>query len=264
MAIDHDFLREEFFTDVPDGDRRQLDLVVKVGLLGGGQKFVLIHVEFESSRPEQDFPQRMYRYYCQLYLRHRTEILPVAVFTDDARWRQPPDDHFEVRVGNARIVRFDYRPIKLKQLDHRDFLSSNNPLAYALMAKMDYDRRQRARLKADFLRLILGCPIDPARKSLLAEFVGTYVPLSPPEQLEFQGLVSTDQQYQEVEHMVSVFELEGIKKGRAEGLLLQLEKRFGPLDEAAKERVRQIDSAEKLDALLLAVLDARSLDDMPW
>jgi hypothetical protein len=283
-----EFLREEYFTDVPSGRRRQLDLVVKVGLLAGGEQFVLIHVEFESSRPDADFPRRMYRYHCQLYLRHHAEILPVAMFTDDAHWRDPPDEHFELQVGNSRVVRFDYRLIKLKRFDYRDFLSSNNPLAYALMAKMDYNKRQRARLKADFLRLILGCAVDPARKSLLIEFVGTYVPLNPPERLEFDAIIRTDEQYREIEQMVSVFELEGIKKGMAKGmeegmakgmeegmekgivkgradvLLLQLAKRFGPLDEAAKQRVRQIDSAEKLDALLLAVLDARSLDELPW
>ena len=34
------------------------------------------------------------------------------------------------------------------------------------------------RLKADFLRLILRSPVDPARRSLLVEFVETYLPLA--------------------------------------------------------------------------------------
>jgi hypothetical protein len=37
-----EFLREEYFTDLPRGKRRLLDLVVKVGLLAGGEKFVLV------------------------------------------------------------------------------------------------------------------------------------------------------------------------------------------------------------------------------
>jgi hypothetical protein len=41
------------------------------------------------------------------------------------------------------------------------------------MAKMNYSRRERVRLKADFLRLILGSGIDPARQSVLVEFVET-------------------------------------------------------------------------------------------
>ena len=74
-------------------------------------------------------------------------------------------------------MRFAYHLIKLKHLDYRRFLDSNNPLAFGLMAKMDHNRRERVRLKADFLRWILACPIDPARRSPLVEFVETYVSL---------------------------------------------------------------------------------------
>jgi len=43
-----------------------------------------------------------------------------------------------------------------------------------------------------------------------------------------------------------------------------LEKRFGKVDDAVKRRVRRLRSAERLDSLLLAVLDAKSVDDLPW
>ena len=52
------------------------------------------------------------------------------------------------------------------------------------MAKMDYNRRERVRLKADFLRWILGTPVDPARRGLLVDFVETYMPLAGGEQSE--------------------------------------------------------------------------------
>jgi len=124
------------------------------------------------------------------------------------------------------------------------------------------------RLKADFLRLILRSAVDPARRSLLVEFVETYLPLAGREKTEFQQIVTADQQYAEVEQMITVYEKDGIKKGRQEGrqeaLILQLEKRFGKLDDAVKRRVRRLRSAERLDSLLLAVLDAKSVDDLPW
>ena len=123
-------------------------------------------------------------------------------------------------------------------------------------------------MKADFLRLILRSAVDPARRSLLVEFVETYLPLAGREKTEFQQIVTADQQYAEVEQMITVYEKDGIKKGRQEGrqeaLILQLEKRFGKLDDAVKRRVRRLRSAERLDSLLLAVLDAKSVDDLPW
>ena len=271
-----EFLGEEHFTDTSRGVRRFLDLVVKAGLKSGGEKFVLVHGEFEASRKERDFPRRMFRYYCQLFLRYDTEIVPIALFSDDARWRKPVPDHFEITVSGNRFVRFDYHLIKLRQLDYRQFLDSNNPLAYALMAKMDYNQKERVRLKADFLRLILGCPVDPVRPSLLVEFVKTYLPLAKDEQAEFREIVHADSQYVEVKRMITTYELEGKKEGKKEGrkegkkegkqegLILLLKKKFGKLTAAQRRRIREIDSTERLDALLVALLDAESIEDLPF
>ncbi len=41
-----EFLRKNYFTDAQRGKRRAMDLVVKVGLKSGEEKFVLIHIEF--------------------------------------------------------------------------------------------------------------------------------------------------------------------------------------------------------------------------
>jgi len=259
-----EFLREEHFTDVQRGLRRQMDLVAKVGLKAGGQKFVLVHTEFEASRKEQDFPRRMFKYLCQLFLRHDTEIVPIAVFTDDARWKTPVPDHFELSVPGKTFVRFEYHLIKLKNLDYRQFMESNNPLAFALMAKMGYNRTERVRLKADFLRLILACPVDPARRSLLVEFVETYLPLVEHEQAEFQQIVGNDQRYAKVEQMITVYEKKGKQEGKQEDLILLLEKKFGEVSVGLRRKIRQIDSPEKLESLLVAVLDANSLEDLPF
>jgi len=135
----------------------------------------------------------MFQYFCQLFLRYGTEILPIAMFTDDARWKTPVPDRYELRVANTTVMQFAYHLIKLRNLDYRQYLDSHNPLAYGLMAKMDYNRKERVRLKADFLRWILACPVDPARRSLLVEFVETYLPLEVREQRESQQLVRSAQ-----------------------------------------------------------------------
>jgi hypothetical protein len=286
-----EFLREEHFTDVERGLRRRLDLVARVGLKTGGEKFVLVHGEFEASRKERAFPRRMFQYFCQLFLRYDTEIVPIAVFTDDARWNTPVPDHFELSLAGKTFMRFEYHLVKLKDLDYRLFLKSNNPLAYGLMAKMEYNRSDRVRLKADFLRWILACPIDPARQSLLVEFVETYVALAEHEQAEFQQFVRNDPEYTKVRQMITTYEekgmekgiekgmekgiekgiekgrkkgkLEGRQEGKQEALILVLEKKFGKLSAARKRRVRQIESTPELESLLLASLDAASLEDLP-
>ena len=103
-----EFLLDEHFTDTTAGIRRLLDLVVKVRLKAGGERFVLMHTEFQSSRKERNFPRRMFRYFCQLFLRYDTEIVPIAVFTDDTHWRKPVADHFELGLSGKTFVRFGY------------------------------------------------------------------------------------------------------------------------------------------------------------
>ena len=265
-----EFLREEFFTDVQRGRRKRLDLVAKVQLKVGGERCILVHFEFESSRKDRDFPRRMFEYFSQLFLRHGLPIVPIAVFSDAAQWTQPVPDFFELALSPRSRVRFDYHLIKLSQLDHRRFLESDNPLAFALMAKMKYTRRERVRLKADFLRLILRSEIDPARESLLVEFVETYMPLVAAEQTAFTQLVEVDETYREVQQMVTTYELAGIKKGMEEGLakgklealLLLLESRFAKLPAAVRRKVERINSSQRIDELLLAVLKANSLSEL--
>jgi hypothetical protein len=57
---------------------------------------------------------------------------------------------------------------------------------------------------------------------------------------------------------------QGIEKGKQEDLILLLEKKFRKLKAAEKRRIRQINSVDKLDRLLLSVLDAGSLDEIEF
>ena len=211
----------------------------------------------------------MFEYFSQLFLRHGLPVVPIAVFSDKAEWAQPVPDFFELKLSPRSRVRFDFHLIKLSQRDHRRFLKSDNPLAFALMAKMKYTRRQRVRLKADFLRLILRAGIDSARESLLVEFVETYMPLATAEQSQFTQLVQVDESYAEVKQMVTAYEKAGIKKGmekgmekgKLEALMLLLEKRFTKLPAEVRRKVERINSSQRIDELLLAVLNAKSLSE---
>ena len=138
--------------------------------------------------------------------------------------------------------------------------------AFAFCFGQRLTRRKPLR-KADFLRWILARPLDPARRSLLVEFVETYVPLAQREQAEFQQLVRSERNDVEVERMITVYEKQALRKGRQEGkqedVILLLEKKFGKLTPEVRRKVGQIESNQELESLLLAVLDARSLEDLP-
>ena len=77
----------------------------------------------------------MHAYFARLHEKHDLPIYPIAVFTYDAPLTKQGDTYrveFPDRVG----LDFRFRVIQLNQLNWRDFVSRENPVASALMAKM--------------------------------------------------------------------------------------------------------------------------------
>ena len=91
----------------------------------------------------------------------------------------------------------------------------------------------------------------------------TYVPLAQREQAEVQQLVRSERNDVEVERIITVYEKQALRKGKQEDVILLLEKKFGKLTPEVRRKVGQIESNQELESLLLAVLDARSLEDLP-
>ena len=155
-------------------------------------------------------------------------------------------------IAGKTILRFAYHLVKLKSLDYKEYLNSQNPLAFALMAKMNYNRKDQVRMKADFLRLILGSRVDPARQSVLVDFVETYLPLIGEELERFEQLIQNDDQYAEVEQMVTVYEQRGIDKGIEKGI----EK---GLVAGKVQMIEQILGQEETDLLILEKMSIEEL-----
>jgi hypothetical protein len=200
----------------------------------------------------------MFKYLCQLFLRFGRRVIPIVVFSDDRKWRKPVPDTYSMCFKNTEYLRFFYHSIKLKHYNWREFIDSGNPLIYALMAKMDYDNKDIVRLKADFFRLILKAEKDMAKKSLLLEFIESYITLNNKEMKEFDKLITVDENLKEITEMITVYEERGIekglRKGRLEGILQNaknavleaLEVKFGTVPYPIKEKVLNCNDLNKL------------------
>jgi hypothetical protein len=124
---------KEVFTDVTLGDKHEVDLVMRAKVRGE-DAFFLVHVESQS-KPEAEFPRRMFRYFARLTEKYNLPVYPVVVFSHDAP-QQPEPDHFEVAFPGKTVLRFEYSVIQLGRLPWRQFVNQPNPVASALMAKM--------------------------------------------------------------------------------------------------------------------------------
>jgi hypothetical protein len=262
------FLEQELFTDLPMGEKQLLDVVVKVRTVSGNPAELLIHIEVESGYPT-DFPERMFTYYTALRLRHHLLIISIAVYLEkqgEGLWREP---YHETVMGKS-VVRFEHDAIGLPGLDAERYLATGNPLAFAFAAQMRRGDWSKARLKSECLSRIAHCAVDAARKSLLVNWVQTYLRLSDPEQKEFDALVQASPFAEEVKTMLLTYSGELIQQGIQQGiqqakrdvLLTLLQTKFGQLPSDISQQVLAIDRIEEVDQLLRQILTATSLEEM--
>ena len=263
-----EFLDKELFTDVTAGEQYEADLVVKVRFREQ-ESFFLIHVE-NQAHPQANFGRRMFRYFARLYEKHGLPVYPVAIFSYDAPRTVQPNVH-RVEFPDKVVMDFNYAVVQLNRLNWRDFLRQQNPVASALMAKMNIAAEDRPRVKSECLRLLATLRLDPARMQLISGFIDTYLRLSTEEEEIFRTEVAKLEQEEQdvVMQIVTSWMEEGLERGRLEGrqegeltvIMRQLNRRLGMVEPEVYDRIRQL-SLEQLEDLAEALLDFSTQDDL--
>ena len=259
-----EFLDKEVFTDVTAGERYEADLIVKAKFLGQDSCF-LIHVENQSSK-QASFDKRMFRYFSRLYEKFDIPVYPIVLLSYDSP-KTPETNIHQVAFPHKVILQFNYDVIQLNQLNWRDFLRQKNPVATALMAKMNIAPAERRQVKFECLRLLATLKLDPARMRLISGFIDTYLRLSPQEQELLQADIATiePRQQEEVMEIVTSWMEEGIEQGKEQATLSLvmrlLPRRVGTLTPELEARVQQL-SLTQLEDLSVALLDFSSVEDL--
>jgi hypothetical protein len=182
------FLPEEILVDVTAGDKKIIDLLAKVKYREK-DTFFLIHVEAQSYT-QQDFAKRIFKYFARLYEKYDLPIYPVVIFSFDEPLRPEPQIH-SITFPNLEVLKFQFAAIQLNRISWRDYLTQQNPVAAALMAKMNISPEERPQVKAECLRLLTTLKLDPARMQLISGFVDTYLNLNEAEEETFKAVIST-------------------------------------------------------------------------
>ena len=252
------FLDKEFPASRSKSKKRAADLVAKVKYRSQ-PAFFLLHAEAQG-QPQAHFNQRMFRYFAKLHDKYKLPVYPLALLTFASPRKEQPDS-YQVKFPDLEVLRFNYRVIQLNNFSWRDFIDHHNPLAAALMAKMRIDKKDRPRVKAECLRMLLTSHLDAGKQSLIWEFVDTYLQLSAAEEKTFQRELVTiaPEAEEDAMELMTSWEKRGWKRGKKEGLiegvagltLKLIQNRLGTLPETLKRR---------LTALSLAKLEQLSLD----
>jgi hypothetical protein len=97
--------------------------------------YFLIHIESQASA-QSWFPRRMFEYFAILHIEHGLLVYPIALFTYAAP-KRPEPDRYQVLFPDRTVLDFSYRTIQLNRLNWRDFVRNPNPVAAALMTRMN-------------------------------------------------------------------------------------------------------------------------------
>ncbi|NJL39753.1 MAG: DUF4351 domain-containing protein [Leptolyngbyaceae cyanobacterium RM2_2_4] len=250
------FLPQEYLADLTSGEDKMIDLLVEVKQLGEDVGF-LVHVEAQSYS-QSDFARRMFFYFARLYQKYVQKIYPIVIFSFDEPRRSEPQSH-SVELPGLKVLEFNFAAIQLNRLNWRDFLNQQNPVAAALMAKMQIAPADRPKVKAECLRILTTLRLDAAKTRLISGFVDTYLRLTKAEeQLFAEEIGKLDAVEQE-----RVMEIRTSWGEQAErSLILRLLKRR--VGEVPESLITQIESLpiEQLEALGEALLDFSSMADL--
>ena len=273
-AKGHEFRNTELRQVVRDAElgKRYADALVRVTLSTGEERWIYVHIEVQGQR-DTGFAERMFTYNYRLYDRYARPIASLAVLADDDEGWKPESFGFEVLGCRHRL---EFPVVKLIEFASRlDQLETDpNPFALVTAAHLrtrqtKHDPEARYKAKRRLVRLLYGHGWD--RRRILELFAVLDWMMRLPDVLE-QKLWQDIEQIEGETRMRYVTSVErlaierGIQQGKREGKLegeanvleRLLAKRFGPLSEDTRARLKNA-TAGQLELWTERVLDAPSL-----
>lgn len=104
--------------------------MAKVQLKNGEEKWILVHIEVQSSE-ETEFPERMFQYFYRIYDRHKEKIVAMAVHTSPVRPRQQL--HFEYDYFGT-VLNYSYTNCRVEDYPEEALERSEKIFSKVLLA----------------------------------------------------------------------------------------------------------------------------------
>jgi hypothetical protein len=166
-----------------------------------------------------EFGRRMFRYFARLWEKYNLPVYPILVLSFKYPLKRQ-SSNFQISLPDLEVINFQYRVVQLNQMNWRDFVDRPNPVASALMSKMKIAKKDRVKVKAQCLRLLVSLSLNPAKMQMISGFVDTYLDLSPLEEIEFEEEIRKfSQPIQEgVMQITTSWMRQGLEQGIAQGL----------------------------------------------
>ncbi len=193
LSVEPKFLEQEFFEIVEELQTKNItDKLVKFKLKNGQDKWIFIHIEFQT---EGNISERMFTYYRRILDKYGKEITAVVVYTGN----YVPKIHNQYQsynYGTEVLYRFNtYVVAKQKETD---LLKDNNPFSIVVLAnlyvnKTKKDLRKRLSFKEKLYEIAAQRGYSVGKTSQLFIFVKELMRLTPALEQEFQHYIISQQ-----------------------------------------------------------------------
>jgi len=282
-AIDEDVrvlpVREEQLQERFGERFRELDVPLLVEWPDGRREALLFALEEETDGRRFSI-HRLAHYCLDLSELFETErVVPVVIFL---RGGQRPT---ELTLGGDRhrYLHFQYLACSLYDLRWQAYRDSDNLVARLNLPNMRHHRDERVAVFAAAVRGLADLEPDPERQLKYVDFVDIYTNLSDAERDQYQrdypeetkAMVSFQSRFEQrgvergikkgleqgLEQGLKRGIEQGVQRGEAAVLMNLLQAKFGPLSDAARERIEQAD-AEALLAWSTRILTEDSIESV--
>ncbi|ACU06161.1 MULTISPECIES: hypothetical protein [Pedobacter] len=129
-----EFLNNELFTIIPDRERkgggRRADLLAKLYLKDGTEKWVLLNVEIEGGN-DRKFGQRVFEYNYRIRDKYKVSVASIAVFTGK-KTQLRPTEYLDELLGT--VLSFKYTAYHVFDHQEDELLKSDNPFSLIALA----------------------------------------------------------------------------------------------------------------------------------
>jgi len=155
-------------------------------MLGGGEQFVLCHIEVQSKKGKGDLPLRMFEYFYKIYDKYKIPITAIAILADENRNYRPVLYRQEF-MGTELIYKFN--SYKIIEQSEEALRADPNPFAVvaltALMAikHKDRDDEQLKDIKHDLYEEMMKRKMEKSVRQGIYDFLSYYVQFENPDMM---------------------------------------------------------------------------------
>jgi hypothetical protein len=243
--------------------RKLVDKLVKVWLLDGTEKWLLIHLEVQAAA-RKGFPKRIYIYNYRIFDRYDVEVVSLVLITGGSKSYR--EECYEAKRWGCELT-FQFPIVKIVAYEDRwaELEASRNPFALVVMAHLRVrqargDNEKKYAWKRELIFRLYEQGYSKLEIFAFFRFIDWIIDL--PEELA-QKLKTDVQEYQEKKRMPYISSWERLVRedGARNMLLSLLEVKLGELDETTRKRIHRLKQAE-LDALGKDLFSFNRLQDV--